>query len=135
MAPSNAAERPVNVLAGLPLFSPDAINQGLDPQRPAAPLEALAQILGDPNGSAVFWANQADDMRLPQGGEGKRQRGASAIGRQASPPMVARQHPAELQPRPALRLIEADAADQRTAGAVLDGPHAVAAELPVTEHR
>src|SRR5215510_7785121 len=118
------------------MLARDAVHERLAAEEIHAAFEPLADALGDADRRRVPRPDQADHARLAELGERVLERAPRALGRVALAPRAAGERPDALETRPAVRIEEPDAADERTARAFLDRPHTVAAQLPVTEeHR
>src|SRR5262249_10382537 len=118
---------------GLPCRPTDAVDHHGDRADLERTLVALPQPLGDADRGRVLGVNDAEDMLGTEALEGEAECGCPRLGREAVAPPVAREEPADLEARPALRVPEPHAPDQAPRRAFDHGPLPVAAELPVTE--
>jgi hypothetical protein len=96
-------------------------------------VERGAEALCERDRARVVRTDQADQLANSEVGPAMRDRGLRRFERKAVAPRVARQQPAQLARRPAVRVQESDAPDQAAAGALFDGPHAVAVQDPFAE--
>src|SRR5205085_3836358 len=94
----------------------------------------FAKPLCDCNRSTVRRRDQTDDVRNRQIIESEVESRSRRLRCVASAPELAPQRPADLETRPAFRLMTTDSSNHLGAG-FLDGrPHPVSAKMPLTTH-
>src|SRR5688572_31262291 len=93
------------------------------------PGQALSQAFGNADGAFVRGPDEADHTLALERAEGVVQAGPGCLDGVTLPPVSARQHPPELEARPARRIEEAHAAGELSAGRHLRGEHPVAEQL------
>src|SRR5262249_29768041 len=84
------------------------IDQGGCSKELDGPVEAEAELFGDPDGSGIRGADEADHALAPERAARVVERGARAFSREALRPVRTRDEPPELEARPAVRIDKAD---------------------------
>src|SRR5712691_11767085 len=107
----------------------NAVHERFGAEERRAPFERLADPLRDADRCDIAGANQADDVRAIHLRERVLQRATRALGRITLAPRAAGERPPALEARPAFRIEEADATDERAARALLHRPEPVAAQM------
>jgi len=87
----------------------------------------------DADRAAVAGVDEADHVRGTDDVERELERGSCAFGREPVAPRLAAQHPSELDAGPAFGFVEADPTEEIAAATILDGPPAVAPQVPVPD--
>src|SRR6185437_4790191 len=94
----------------------------------------LAELLRDPDRARIVRPDEAHHAVAAQLAEGEVERDSRRLGRIAPPPVLAADHPSDLEAGPAGRVEEPGAPHEDAIALALERPHAIAEELPVPEH-
>src|SRR5579872_2398799 len=91
----------------------DCVDSNRDPVDLVVTMEPLADLLGDADRGTVLGDDHADDAWQAKRHKGPVAHGRRGLGREALPPVLAREGPGKLGSGPGVRLVEAHAAEKR----------------------